>query len=86
LSNLFTKKAALSADEEKAYFAALKNTLHTPGTSSKPTQNAATISLIKFADDNNEQRARVCEEIKSWEIESDSALHNLVENLLEEVD
>lgn len=86
LSNLFTKKAALSADEEKAYFAALKNTLHSPGTSSKPTQNAATISLIKFADGNNEQRARVCEEIKSWETESGSALHNLVENLLEEVD
>ena len=86
LSNLFTKKAVLSTEEENAYFEALKNTLHTPGTSSKPTQNAATISLIKFADSDREQRARVCEEIKSWKIESGSALHNLVENLLEEVD
>ena len=86
LSNLFTRKAALSSEEEKVYYEALKNTLHTPGTSGKPTQNAATISLIKFADSNDEQRARACEQIKSWGIESGSALHNLVENLLEEVD
>ena len=85
LSNLFTKKATLTSEEEKAYFEALKNTLHTPGTNSKPTQNAANISLIKFADSNEEQRARACAEIKSWGIEKESALGNLVENLLEEV-
>ena len=86
LSNLFTKKAVLSDEEEKTYYGALKNTLHTPGSNNKPTQNAATISLIKFADDSKEQRTRACEEIKSWGIDKDSALHNLVENLLEEVD
>ena len=83
LSNLFTKGTTLNDDEEKRYFEALKSALHTPGTASKPTQNAATISLIKFADGSDEQRARVCAEIKSWGIEKDSALENLVKNMLE---
>ena len=86
LSNLFTKKTTLNSEEERAYYEALKSTLHTPGTSSKPTQNAANISLIKFADSSREQRAKACEEIKSWGIEKDSALSNMLENLLEEVD
>ncbi len=83
LSNLFTKNSTLGEEEEKMYCEALKSALHTPGTASKPTQNAATISLIKYADNSDEQRARMCAEIKSWGIEKGSALENLVENILE---
>ncbi|MBE6302775.1 MAG: DNA alkylation repair protein [Bacteroidales bacterium] len=86
LSNLFTKKATLTDEEEKAYYNALKQTLHTPGTSNHPTKNAANISLIKFAEQSKEQCQRACAEIKSWGIEENSALNNLVENLLEETD
>ena len=84
LSNLFTKKATLGEEEEKAYFEALKKTLHTPATSSRPTKNAANISLIKFAEQSKEQGKRVCDEIKSWGIETGTALSNLVENLSDE--
>jgi hypothetical protein len=86
LSNLFTKKATLSDEGEKRYYNALKQTLHTPATSSSPTKNAAHISLIKFAEQSKEQCKRVCNEIKSWGIEKNTTLSNLVENLLDEAD
>lgn len=86
LSNLFTNGTTLSHEEEKVYCNALKKTLHTPVTGNRPTQNAATISLIKFAALSNEQRKRVCDEIKSWAIEENTALSNLVDNLLDEAD
>lgn len=84
LSNLFTKKIALASEETKEYFDALKKTLHTPGTNSRPTQNAANISLIKFAEQSKEQCNIACNEIKSWGLEENSALSNLVENLFYE--
>ena len=86
LSNIFTKKAILSDEEEKRYYNALKQTLHTPGTSSSPTKNAAHISMIKFAEQSKEQCKRVCNEIKSWGIEKNTTLSNLVENLFDEAD
>ena len=86
LSNLFTKKITLTDEEENAYYKALKKTLHTPATSSRPTKNAANISLIKFAEQSNEQGKRVCNEIKSWGIESGTALSNLIENLSDAAD
>lgn len=84
LSNLFTKGITLAHEEGKAYCNALKKTLHAPATGSRPTQNAATISLIKFAEQSNEQRKRMCDEIQSWAIEENTALSNLVDNLLDE--
>lgn len=86
LSNLFIRETTLTDDEEKAYCNALKKTLHTPTTGSRPTQNAATISLIKFAEQCKEQRKKMCAEINSWTIEDNTALSNLVENLLDETD
>ena len=86
LSNLFifTKSEIFDSKEEKEYYNELKKTLHTPGTSSHPTQNAANISLIRFTEIGKEQKARACAEIKSWGIEKNTALNNLVENLLDE--
>lgn len=84
LSNLFTRKATLGEKEEKAYYEALKKTLHTPAISSHPTKNAANISLIKFAEQSKEQSQRVRDEIKSWGIEENTTLSNLVENLFDE--
>ncbi len=84
LSNIFTKKTQLDSNEEKAYYAALKKTLGNPGTSNKPTQNAANISLIKFTETGKEQKRRACTEIQSWETDKNPALSHLIENLLDE--
>ena len=84
LSNLFTKGTPLNDEEEKTYYQALKKTLHTPGTSNRPTQNAANISLIKFTESNQEQKKKTFNEIKSWGTENNDTLNNLLENLLDE--
>ena len=83
LSNIFSKKHTLSKEEEKAYYNSLKKTLHTPGTSSKPTQNAANISIIKYTEIDKEEKNRTCTVIKSWETEKKTALSNLIENIIE---
>lgn len=86
LSNLFMKKTVLGDDDERMYYAALKNTLYTSATSSRPTQNAASISLMKFAELGELQKIRACSEVSSWGVEKNTSLGCLVENILEKVD
>ncbi|MBQ8735000.1 MAG: DNA alkylation repair protein [Bacteroidaceae bacterium] len=84
LSNLFREGTSLNKEEESIYVNGIKKVLLSNKEVSHPIQNCASISLQKYSEQGKEQTARICKEIKSWNIENNEALKLLIANIEEE--